>query len=492
MEVEPPGLATFLEHKEEKKRLFIIPYASLYVARVFVEIMSSISCKRLANITNEVLCGGATYCLQSGDEVHCNNQDYEIPESPLGYEDKMFWVFLGVYVALVVFAGLMSGLTMGLLSLDILSLKVLARGGKPDEQKHAAKIIPLVSEHHLLLVTLLLANAAAVESMPLCLDRISNPIIAVLVSVTAVLLFGEVVPQALCTRYGLAIGAFFAPFVRVLMVLLFIIAWPIAKLLDCMLGAENSTFFRRAELKELVSMHLEKTLENEEPLTGDEVLIIKGTLDMRNKTVADAYTPLHRVFMFDVEEKMTQENMNKVVERGHSRIPVYATDRENIVGLLMAKRLIPVSPDDDIPVKDLCKNRQSLMTVYLKDPLFNLLNKFQTGKSHIGIVKDQIELDNGSLLEKTLGIITLEDIIEELIQEDIYDESDLSNLQKKVQNRLNKMFKGKQKRGLSRQKSYDPTGRNVQSALSDPGDYSEDRPLLGRGFSTEAGPYTAP
>ena len=87
----------------------------------------------------------------------------------------------------------MSGLTMGLLSLDILSLKVLSRGGKPDEQKHAAKIIPLVSQHHLLLVTLLLANAAAVETMPLCLDRISNPIIAILVSVTAVLLFGEYV-----------------------------------------------------------------------------------------------------------------------------------------------------------------------------------------------------------------------------------------------------------------------------------------------------------
>lgn len=85
----------------------------------------------------------------------------------------------------------MSGLTMGLLSLDILSLKVLSRGGKPHEQRHAKKIIPLVSQHHLLLVTLLLANAVAVESMPLCLDRVSNPIIAVVVSVTAVLLFGE-------------------------------------------------------------------------------------------------------------------------------------------------------------------------------------------------------------------------------------------------------------------------------------------------------------
>ncbi|CAB4038302.1 DUF21 domain-containing At4g33700 isoform X2 [Paramuricea clavata] len=173
--------------------------------------MSNITCHSLAHLTNEIFCNGVKYCLQKGEKVHCNNEVFEIPESPLNYHDKMFWVYLGVYVGLVLFAGLMSGLTMGLLSLDILSLKVLARGGKPDEQKHAAKIIPLVSQHHLLLVTLLLANAVAVESMPLCLDRVSNPVVAIVVSVTAVLLFGEVVPQALCTRYGLAIGAFFAP-----------------------------------------------------------------------------------------------------------------------------------------------------------------------------------------------------------------------------------------------------------------------------------------
>ena len=75
--------------------------------------------------------------------------------------------------------------------LEILSLKVLQRGGKPQEKKHAAKILPLVEKHHLLLVTLLLANAAAVESMPIFMDRISSPVIAICVSVTAVLFFGE-------------------------------------------------------------------------------------------------------------------------------------------------------------------------------------------------------------------------------------------------------------------------------------------------------------
>ena len=88
-------------------------------------------------------------------------------------------------------AGLMSGLTMGLLSLDPTTLTVLRDGGTEKERRHAKRILPLVSRHHLLLVTLLLANAAAVEAMPIFLDRVSDPIIAVVVSVTAVLIFGE-------------------------------------------------------------------------------------------------------------------------------------------------------------------------------------------------------------------------------------------------------------------------------------------------------------
>ena len=92
---------------------------------------------------------------------------------------------------LISFTGLMSGLTMGLLSLDMMSLKVMKDGGTDSEKKHARRIIPIVKRHHLLLVTLLLGNAAAVEAMPIFLDRISDPITAILVSVTAVLIFGE-------------------------------------------------------------------------------------------------------------------------------------------------------------------------------------------------------------------------------------------------------------------------------------------------------------
>ena len=85
----------------------------------------------------------------------------------------------------------MSGLTIGLLSLDVLSLQVLKKSGTPKQKRYAGRIVKLVKKHHLLLVTLLLANAVAVESMPIFLNKITNEIVAILVSVTAVLLFGE-------------------------------------------------------------------------------------------------------------------------------------------------------------------------------------------------------------------------------------------------------------------------------------------------------------
>ena len=92
--------------------------------------------------------------------------------------------------------------------------------------------------------------------------------------------------SALCTRFGLAIGYYLAPVVYVLMGLLFVIAWPISKLLDLLLGHSHATFFRRAELKELVDIHLKEDDEsNEEPLTLDESRIIKGMFYLLSKSI---------------------------------------------------------------------------------------------------------------------------------------------------------------------------------------------------------------
>ncbi|KAK3097502.1 hypothetical protein FSP39_010242 [Pinctada imbricata] len=389
--------------------------------------------------------------------VTCGGVTYAVKEETLTYKDEFFWIYLGIYVGLVLFAGLMSGLTMGLLSLDLMTLKIIRDGGTPTEQRRAKTILPLIERHHLLLVTLLLANAGAVEAMPLFLDKISNPIVAVLVSVTAVLIFGEVVPQAVCTRFGLAIGATLSPFVYILIALFFIIAWPLSKVLDCVLGKEHGTFFRRAQLKVLVDLHgasasnLRADSENvhdddEGPLCVDEVLIIKGALDMKNKTVKDAMLPLDDVYMVNIDDKLDKEKMEELISRSHSRIPVYQGHKSNIVGLLLVKTLITLDPDDAASVRNIIHTYAVPSLLYVRDdtPLFDLLNQFQTGKSHLAFVKNHAEcqevknstvnsedsdveclLSYQDYSEEIIGIITLEDVIEELIQEEIIDETDV-------------------------------------------------------------------
>ncbi|KAM7440167.1 hypothetical protein ABFA07_010572 [Porites harrisoni] len=421
-------------------------------------------------------------CIKHGESsVLCNGTRYDLPEEALNYKDSMFWVYLGVYIALVLFAGLMSGLTMGLLSLDILSLKVLQRGGKPLEKRHATKILPLVEKHHLLLVTLLLANAAAVESMPIFMDRISTPVIAICVSVTAVLFFGEVVPQALCTRYGLAIGATLAPFVKALMVLLFVVAWPISKLLDCLLGHEHSTFFRRAELKELVDLHKEDTDANEDPLSHDEVMIIQGALEMRNKTVEDKYTPLDNVYMLDINRQLDQDTMKEISRKGHSRVPVYSGERENIVGVLFVKSLVMLDPDDNTPIRDIYRVG-SFLTSSTSEPLFELLDKFQTGKSHLCVV-NKTQIDEGNhILTRIVGIITLEDVIELLIQEEIWDEADILRHRYDLKKQIS-FARAK----LKRMKSVDPGDGGGRGPLS-PVMHSEEVPARLHGSINDTEP----
>ena len=75
------------------------------------------------------------------------------------------------------------------------------------------------------------------------------------VSFNSIYLFDQIMPQSVCSRYGLAIGSAVTPFVRVLLWVCFPVAYPISKLLDYLLGHGHVALFRRAELKTLVDMH---------------------------------------------------------------------------------------------------------------------------------------------------------------------------------------------------------------------------------------------
>ncbi|XP_020592806.1 DUF21 domain-containing protein At4g14240-like [Phalaenopsis equestris] len=307
----------------------------------------------------------------------------------------------------------MSGLTLGLMSMGRVELEILQRSGTATDKQRAATILPVVKKRHQLLVTLLLCNAAAME------------------------------------------------------------------ILDCALGHGDSAIFRRAHLKTLVSIH-SKEAGNGGELSHVETTIINGALDMTEKTAEEAMTPIESTFSLDVNSKLDWEAFSKIIVRGHSRIPVYAGNPRNIIGFLLAKSLLVVRAETETPVNVVSIRR--IPRVSADMPLYDILNEFQKGRSHIAaVVKTKVktkslppikenkseenkeasdesnlttpflskeddtfvvDIDKGPEKQakgnnptsgltsediedgEVIGIITLEDVFEELLQDEIVDETD--------------------------------------------------------------------
>lgn len=136
----------------------------------------------------------------------------------------------------------MSGLTVGYLSIDDLVLELRSNNGTDEEKEHAEKVLPILLKRHWLMVTLLLINALFMEALPLFLNKIVPEFFAVLISVTLVLLFGEIIPQAYCTGPDqIKIAAMIAPVTKFLMFITYPISYPISILLDFLLGEHHKS-----------------------------------------------------------------------------------------------------------------------------------------------------------------------------------------------------------------------------------------------------------
>ncbi|OSX76591.1 hypothetical protein BU14_0184s0018 [Porphyra umbilicalis] len=336
----------------------------------------------------------------------------------------LFLLALGCLVV----AALVAGLTLGLMSLDMVGLEIMAQSHNPAEAAAARRIQPVRKQGNLLLVTLLLTNTLASELLPLVLETLypGGPV-ALVVSVLSLMLFGEVIPQAVCSRHALQVGAWLIGFVKVLRAILLPLAWPIAAALDAVLGEEIGTVYSRHELSGLIDAH---SRNRHGVLTEDETTILKGTLTLSAKTVADVLTRAEDVFCLDVAAVLDRPTMKLCLRKGHSRVPLYEGDKANIVGLLLLKQLILIDPDDKVPVRALISKKKKSHKVRVSPPLYvsadtalsELLNEFKDGRSHMALVYDDINKPDGERV--FLGAVTLEDIVEEILAEEIIDETD--------------------------------------------------------------------
>ena len=181
---------------------------------------------------------------------------------------------------------------------------------------------------NLLLCTLLLGNTAVNAMLSILLADWAGGILGFIISTLVILIFGEIMPQAVCSRYALSIGSRAVPIVRVIMILLLPVTYPLAWILDKALGKELATTYSNAEMLKLLQIHVAENAMD--PDTGKTMT---GALKYKEMAVQDVMTPLANTFMLNTDEKLSFETIARIFKTGYSRIPVYEISKVRACGI---------------------------------------------------------------------------------------------------------------------------------------------------------------
>ncbi|MEE9381866.1 MAG: hemolysin family protein [Nannocystaceae bacterium] len=242
--------------------------------------------------------------------------------------------------------------------------------------------------------------------------------VAVFVATGLLLVFGEILPKAIGRMYWSTLTV---PMLRVLGVfakLTFPVIWLLTRSTELILGRAGkgddsgggSEAITSGELGYLV-----KVAEREGTIRSDQAAMLQGVFRFEAKTVRDIMVPLDRVTAVDMSWRFS-EIKRVAMASGHSRLPVYIQDMDNVRGVLHIKQLVGVASDNGDEAALLRIMRRP---VFVSESLriHDLLRRFKEQRVHLAIVVD----DAGD----TVGVVTLEDVLEQIVGE-IFDETDLA------------------------------------------------------------------
>ncbi len=311
-----------------------------------------------------------------------------------------------IIIVLILLSGLFSGLTLGLYSLDFTELERKTELGN----KRAERVFKVRQRGNLLLVSLLLGNVAVNAAISIILADVSSGVVAGVVATGLIVIFGEIIPQATCARYALEVGSRTAWMVELLMFILYPVGKPIAWLLDKILGRELRTVWTKKELRHIIQMHEDDPRSS---VDRDEERILLGALEFSEKTAVEIMKSYRYVYSIQKSAILDHKRLHEIRESGYTRIPVYSKNKKNIVGMLYTKDLIDVQVGSKVTKM---MRTADLVRVSRKRKLDGLLNDMIKHREHMAFVNDK----KGNFL----GIVTLEDIMEEIIGREIRDEDD--------------------------------------------------------------------
>ncbi|CAJ0961097.1 unnamed protein product [Ranitomeya imitator] len=277
-----------------------------------------------------------------------------------------FWLQVIFIALLLCLSGMFSGLNLGLMALDPMELRIVQNCGTDKEKNYAKRIEPVRRQGNYLLCSLLLGNVLVNTTLTILLDDIAGSgLVAVVVSTIGIVIFGEIVPQAICSRHGLAVGANTIFLTKFFMMMTFPASYPVSKLLDCVLGQEIGTVYNREKLLEML-----RVTDPYNDLVKEELNIIQGALELRTKTVEDVMTPLRDCFMMAGDAIL---DFNTPCQRS------WKAD------------LAFVDPDDCTPLKTITKfYNHPLHFVFNDTKLDAMLEEFKKGRNMVSRTVDSL------------------------------------------------------------------------------------------------------
>ncbi len=327
------------------------------------------------------------------------------------------WYYYVIFACLLTLSACYSASEMSFNAVNRLRLKKAAEKGN-----HAAqRALKIAETHDETVATILFGNnlvniaassIATVVGMNLW-GTVYGASIGATISFVIILLFGELLPKATALRYAYRWSLFFAPFVTFFKILFKPFVWVISHFvrLVARLWTKRAALEKPVTDDELVEM-----VDNaEESGVFDEKQgdLLRSAIDFTDTAAFEIMTPRVDLFAFDIQDPVEDLLKNPNIFT-HSRIPVFDGTIDNVIGILPTKLLLKgIVKHEKIDIRS---NLVDPIYVYRSKPISTILTEFKTTHQHIAIVKDEFG--------GTEGIITMEDIVEELVG-DIWDETDV-------------------------------------------------------------------
>jgi metal transporter CNNM len=282
------------------------------------------------------------------------------------------------------------------------------------------------------------------------------------------------------------------------------LSYPIAIVMDKVIGIQGKTRYSNNDLRELIKLHTinaikefepdEEIKKNEIGLSNEQVQFMIGALDIKTEKVKQIMIPLKDCEMMEYNTIINEEFLRNLMIKGYSRIPIYINHRNNVVGILRMKQLLGVHPSDNLRLEDLHLELTNPFIVSEDMKAIDLLNEFRKGMSHMAFIsnklsKSKIEFhsigknsnnsrnENSNNEESIIGIVTLEDIIEKMFNVDILDEEDYKKKKEKIKRELSHKImasfikENKEQLNDMIEKSYTIKSNHNQNMNLNDGDY---------------------